>query len=206
MRTVRPMRESKKIENDSKWKEAYSAVLLAYQNVQPMFSLCHDSFGGYRLVYKGESVIYPPKVLRMNPIGFVREVPEGVVKNLSIMSSERTGKDFLLLGPVRFVNSDCDPNREYELSSESGIIQLRVKKRIKPGDEINVKYGPDFFDHNSCLCRTCQVRLMMENRVLTTFDVVLDHVILELSKEVLDESLREQTPATPPSDACRAKF
>ena len=94
--------------------------------------------------------------MRRNPVGFVAAIPDGVVTDLSVMSSENTGEQLLLLGPVRFVNSDCTPNCEYDFTSDSGIVQLKVKQRISPGDELFVKYGPEFFEFNSCLCRTCE--------------------------------------------------
>ena len=128
-------------------------------------------------------------VFKRNPLGFVREIPEGVVTDLSIMSSERTGKQFILLGPVWFVNSDCDPNAEYDFSSEDGIVQLRVKRRIKPGDEIFVKYGPHFFEFNACLCRTCEVKAKEEFQESNfIFDVLLSGLLLELTQQIIEES------------------
>ena len=84
-------------------------------------------------------------MLRRNPIWFVSPIPEGVVTNLSVMSSERTGQQLLLLGQIRFVNSDCSPNCDYDFSSDAGVVQLRVKRRINPGEELFVKYGPELF-------------------------------------------------------------
>ena len=159
MRTVvTPMRESifhRKLAQDSRWAEAYKAVCDAYKRLEPKFAIRHDNFGGYRLIYTRKEVVPPATVFRQNPIGFVRAVPEGVVTDLSVMSSERTGEQLLLLGPMRFVNSDCTPNCEYDFSNMSGLVELRVKRRILPGDEIFVKYGPQFFEFNECKCRTC---------------------------------------------------
>ena len=61
-------------------------------------------------MYSGKHPVNPPSVLRRNPVGFISVVPEGVVTDLSIMSSERTCEQYILLGPMRFVNSDCSPN------------------------------------------------------------------------------------------------
>ena len=141
MRTVEPLREStfrKRISQEQKWKATYEAVCKAYENLAPNFSIRHDDFGGYKLVYSGKNVILPPIVLKRNPVGFVKEVPDGAVTNLSILTSERTGKELLLLGPMRFVNSDCSPNCAYDFSSESGIVQLRLKKSLIPGNELLV--------------------------------------------------------------------
>ena len=116
-----------------------------YENLKPTFEIRHDNFGGYTIFNVEEKIIKPGSVLKRKPVGFVREVPEGSVTDLSIMSSERTGKQLLLLGPMLFVNSDCSPNCEYDFSSELNIVRLRARRSIKPGDEIFVKYGPDFF-------------------------------------------------------------
>ena len=99
-------------------------------------------------MYRGNKVLTPSTILRRNPIGFVVPVPEGVVTNLSVMSTERTGEQLLLLRPMRFNNSDCQPNCEYDFSSVLGIVQFRVKRRINPDDEIFVIYGSEFFDEN----------------------------------------------------------
>ena len=87
------------------------------------------------------------------------------------------------------MNSDCNPNAEYDFSSEDGIIQIRVKRRIKPGDEIFVKYGPHFFEFNACLCRTCEVKAkkeFQENNFI--FDVLLSDLLVELTEQTIDES------------------
>ena len=141
--------------------------------LEPNFVIRHDSFGGYRILYAGKHPIQPLIVLKRNPIGFVQEVPEGVATNLSVMSFERNGKQFLLLGPMRFVNPDCSPNCEYDFSSEAGIVQLRVKKRINHGDEILFKYGPDIFEINACRCRTFEFRSAEETWQRIVFDLLL---------------------------------
>ena len=206
MRAVEPISEAifeRKINKDEKWKNAYNALCTAYQNLIPLFSIRHDKFGGYCLCYAGKNVVKPPYFFRRNPIGFVRDVPEGSVTNLSVMSSERTGRQLLLLGPVRFVNSDCEPNCEYDFSSESGIIQLSVKKKINPGDELFVKYGPDFFDNNACLCRTCELRKAVEVENSIKFDIFLEELCIEKLKEVVDESTVQVSKTE--NSVCRSK-
>ena len=93
MRTVKPMLETiykKKLETNENWRNAYETVCAAYRNLNPLFSICYDNYGGYRLLYTGKSAVSAQTVFKRNPLGFVREVPEGVVTDLSIMSSERT--------------------------------------------------------------------------------------------------------------------
>ena len=141
MRTVTSLSDSifeRKIPRDEEWKQTFDVICDAYSNLGPFFKIGHDSFGGYRLLYQSKNALLPPTVLRKNPIGFVVPVPEGAVTNLSVMSSERTGDQLLLLGTIRFINSDCSPNCEYDFSSVCGIVQLRVKRRINTGDEVFV--------------------------------------------------------------------
>ena len=194
MRTVEPMKEGifrRNLRREQKWKNAYQVVCSAYENLAPNFEIRHDSFGCYRVLYAGKDPIQPLIVLKQNPIGFIKEVPEGVVTNLSVMSSERTGKQLLLLVPMRFVNSDCSPNCEYDFSSEVGIVQLRVRKRINHGDEILVKYGPDFFEMNACRCRTFEVRSAEETWQRIVFKFLLESLMFDLSEDVLMEESNE---------------
>ena len=91
MRTIEPMREvtfERKLKQQ-KWKKAYEIVCAAHQKLHPTFSIAHNNYGGYRLLYNGKDTVRPPAVFRRKTLGFVREVPEGVATNLSIMSSQR---------------------------------------------------------------------------------------------------------------------
>ena len=189
MRTVTPLRDTifdRKVAREPLWAEAYESVRKAYCNLEPDFKIAFDSFGGYRLIYKGKKTLQPPTILRRTPIGFVRAVPEGVVTNLSVMSSERTGEQLLLLGPMRFVNSDCNPNSEYDFSSSAGVVELKVKRRILHGDEVLVKYGPDFFEFNECQSRTCQLQ-NIESDCTAVLDLLVDILIQEMASEVIGE-------------------
>ena len=60
-----------------------------------------------------------------------------------------------MLGPTRFVNSDCHPNCDYDFTSDADIVRIRALRSIRSGDEITVKYGEAFFDSKECLCKTC---------------------------------------------------
>ena len=141
MRTIEPMNAvifQRKLSRDIKWRETFDTVCAAYKNLYPRFQIKYDSFGGYKLIYSDNKVLMPSTVLRRNPIGFLAPVAKNIVTDLSVMSSERTGETLLLLGPLRFLNSDCEPNFEYDYSSDSGIVQLRVRRRVNPGDELFV--------------------------------------------------------------------
>ena len=189
MKAVTPMRESsfeRKLKNEIKWRDMFETVSNAYKNLSPNFEIVHDQFGGYRLIYRGSNVLKPSSILRQNPVGFVAVVPDGAVTDLSIMSSERTGEQLLLLGPIRFVNSDCEPNCDYDFSGDYGTVQLRVKRRINPGEELFVKCGAEVFEKNSCLCRTCKIR---ENGNLNSvFAMLIDELINEVAEYELDNN------------------
>ena len=149
-----------------------------------------DKFGGNRLLFTGEKIIKPSTILRRVPVGFIRAVPDGVVTDLSVMSSERNGEQLLLLGPLRFVNSDCNPSCSYDLSSQMGIVELKVERRLLPGDEIFVKYGPDFFEYNECKCRTCWLQKIGENCEYVS-EYLLDDLLINLSQEVVQQLNQE---------------
>ena len=194
MRTVEPLKEPifyRKLEKCSYWKDAYRTVCSAYENLRPDFIICHDDYGGYRLLYNGKTSVAAPHVFQKKPVGFIRALPEGVATNLSIMTSKRTGQELILLGPLRFINSDCNPNCEFDFSSESGIVQLRAKRKIKPGDEILVKYGPEYFENNTCLCRTCKILEKEQEIRCIVFDNLLDELLEELSAEYLDDEANQ---------------
>ena len=189
MKTLAPMKESifqRKLSKEKVWRETYEAFCSSYQNLSPSFSIEYDNFGGYRLVYTGKETVKPPFVFKRNPVGFIRSVPDGVSTNLSVMSSERTGEQLLLLGPIRFVNSDCAPNCEYDFSSDLGIVQLRVRKRNHPGEEIFVNYDDNFFEHNECRCRTCSLT-SREEQTNSQFEILLSDVLQDLANEVIGD-------------------
>ena len=208
MTCVEPMRESlllRKLENDAIWRDVYETVSRAYKNLAPHFLICHDQYGGYRLTYTGKTVVQPPFVFRRNPVGFIRPIPDGVVKNLSVMTSERTGDQLLPLGPIRFVNSDCNPNCQYDLSSDLGIVQLRAIKKIKPGDELFVKYGAEFFEYNCCLCRTCNLKLRSDQEEIA-FDIVFECLLQEICTEVVNQIPEEQENHQSPPNSKRRRI
>ena len=105
----------------------------------------------------------------------------------AVMSSERTGETLLLLGPLRFPNLDCKPNCEYDYSSDSGIVQLRVRRRVNPGDELFVKYGPEFFEANACRCRTCDLKRKEDIENSFLFDLLLQDCLEDVVENVIEE-------------------
>jgi SET domain-containing protein len=61
---------------------------------------------------------------------------------------------------ARYVNHACRPNAESLL--RKGQIVYVARKRIKPGDEITVDYGKDYFDgyigKSGCRCAACHAK------------------------------------------------
>ena len=90
---------------------------------------------------------------------------------------------------MRFVNSDCSPNCEYDFSSELGIIQLHVKRRLSHGDELFVKYGTEFLESKACLCRTCDLSSRENREQNTAFDFLLIEILGDIAVELMQESL-----------------
>ena len=183
---VRPLSERRfdhLVATTKLWSETYETVCSSYANLVPNFKIDLDKHNGYRLLYVGSDDLKPSAVIK-GPVGFVRPIRNGVT-DWSVMCSERTGETLLLVGPVRFVNSDCNPNCEYDYSSVSGVVQLRTKKRISSNSEILVKYGPDFFEQNSCKCQTCEE---LEEKVL----MVLAGFLSEFVRDFVQESVAEE--------------
>ena len=95
------------------------------------------------MFYVGNSDIPAGQVLRRVPVGFLAPSPEDVT-NLSVMKSERKHEQLLLLGPIRFLNSDCSPMCDYDFSNDNGVVEIITKRRIKTREDLLVKYGNYF--------------------------------------------------------------
>lgn len=58
---------------------------------------------------------------------------------------------------ARYANHSCRPNAE--AVQVRGRIQIKARKRIRPGDEITYNYGQSYFDAfiapKGCLCAKC---------------------------------------------------
>jgi uncharacterized protein len=59
---------------------------------------------------------------------------------------------------ARYINHSCSPNSEAHIVK--GIIKIRARKTIKPGDEIAYNYGRGYFDTFikpvGCKCLACR--------------------------------------------------
>ncbi|KAJ2656524.1 histone lysine methyltransferase Set9 [Coemansia sp. RSA 1200] len=77
--------------------------------------------------------------------------------DFSVIWWSKKNSMYLLLGPARFVNHDCDANCRFTAQGADAIC-LQAQRTIEPGDEITTKYNNDYFGHNNCecLCATCE--------------------------------------------------
>ena len=192
---VRPLsdrRFDQSILTNDLWKKTYEIVCKSCDSLNPSFKIDCDSYGGYRLMYIGTENLKPQSVIKA-PIGFLRPILD-VVTDWSVMRSERTGENLILVGPIRFVNSDCNPNCEYDFSSSLGVVQLRTKRRITRQSELLAKYGPEFFEQNACMCRTCDIEMQAAVNLENSY---VDEIIRETVHNLLiEEILSENAPTT----------
>ena len=98
--------------------ECYELCLTSYENLHGLYQFKHDAFGGYCLVYVGKDRIRARDLFPSSPVGFLAAIPDNITDLSVIQKMFSPGVSFLMLGPVRFVNSDCDPNAEYDFSSD----------------------------------------------------------------------------------------
>ena len=119
----------------------------------------HNNFGGYRLLYVGDLEIPAKSILRDGLLGHLAAVPDEVlpVSTVYLKSKQKRGP-YLMLGSIRFLNSDGDPNCRYDFDRTDKVVQLKTLKRITSGDELLVKYSEEFFDNEECLCATCTAK------------------------------------------------
>ena len=152
-----------RIKDETLWKNCYEVLMDAYKKLGSQFKIDHDNYGGYRLVYRGTLTLKSKIVLTDGPKGFLRPI-ENDASDLSIIrKSSDSSQLFLMLGPVRFINSDCEPNCEYDFSSlDTSLVRIRTLKPIRTNEEIFVKYGPEFFDVSECKCSTCAMKLTVD--------------------------------------------
>ena len=105
------------LKENSIWSSCHDSLRRAYEDCLKEFAVSHDNYGGYCLKFVGKFSI-PSKTLIMNgPRGFLAEIEDGITDLSVVKKTSDLNKSFLMLGPIRFVNSDCDPNCEYDFSS-----------------------------------------------------------------------------------------
>lgn len=88
--------------------------------------------------------------------GYLSEIKKNEIEtgcnDFSIIQSTRIGKQWLMLGPISFVNSCCMPNAKYVRSGQ--VMDCVATKKIEKGVEITVIYDKHFFGefNAECLC------------------------------------------------------
>ena len=89
-------------------------------------------------------------------IGFLAEILDHEIvegfNDVSILYSSYKNSQWMMLGPIFFINASCKPNVEY---TQCGKIVLCVAKRdIRAGEELSVFYNRHFFGRFNidCLC------------------------------------------------------
>ena len=85
--------------------------------------------------------------------------PSAVRSTITRTTESKRLKEYLLLGPARFVNHDCVPNAEFFVVDNHEVI-VRAKRGIEKGEEVTVHYGENYFapDFADCLCGSCEIR------------------------------------------------
>ena len=154
------------------------------------YSTRRDIFGGYRLLYVGDLKKPAKSILRDGPLGHLVAVPDEVppVSTVYLTSKQKRGP-YLMLGSIRFPNSDCDPNWRYNFDRTDKVVQLETLKIITPGDELLVKYSEEFFDDEECLCCTCTAKKVASDTFTSLKFSEQVTYQLETGSNVADESV-----------------
>ena len=85
MHSIQTLRESsfeRKLSSDCRFRETFEAICLAYTKLEPSFKIRYDNYGDYRLLYEGTEIVWPPAIVKRNPLDFVTPVPDGGVTDL----------------------------------------------------------------------------------------------------------------------------
>ena len=89
-------------------------------------------------------------------IGYLVSIPEDDIlegyNDFSIVQSSRVGVQWLMLGPISFINASCKPNVAYV--NVKNIMVCVPLRQIKEGEELTISYQNHFFGPNNqfCLC------------------------------------------------------
>jgi SET domain-containing protein len=63
---------------------------------------------------------------------------------------------------ARYINHSCRPNACPELSQDETQVKIFAKKKITPGEEITINYGPQYFKilikPLGCRCEKCTTK------------------------------------------------
>ena len=197
----------KTIAEEKLFDECYKFMLNLYGSIEGEFSIKHDNFGGYKLLYCGKNTIPSRTVISNGPKGVLRPIPHHAT-DLSVIYkfSDKKKKSIIMLGPIRFINSDCNPNCEYDFSSlDKTLVRVRTLRKIKPNEEILVKYGDDFFENMECECQTCSSNRKLAKKYQMTEQAEAkelsennEHVEIDnLTQDQISNYVQTHTPGQP---------
>ena len=181
----------KQCEKDQLLSTCFAICLVSYKSLSGVYGIRHDDFGGYRMIYVGQVRIRARDLFPSSPLGFLTAIPDNITDLSVFRKKSMPGVSFLLLGAVRFVNSDCNPNAEFDFGSDQKVVKLRSLKTILPGTEILVKYSDDFFECYSCHCATCKSSSAFDTLNRLYADNLLSELIKEELFDVADCHLRD---------------
>jgi histone-lysine N-methyltransferase SUV420H len=90
-----------------------------------------------------------------------RELIKENINDFSLMISSRTKRELLMLGPVAFVNHDCQASCTFQKATRD-TYNLRALRDIEAGEELTLFYEEDAFGvlNRDCECRTCESNKM----------------------------------------------
>ena len=87
-------------------------------------------------------------------IGFLSDIDSREIENnyndFSIMFSSRANEQWIMLGPISFVNASCKPNIAYIRSGK--LMSCAPLRPIREGEELTVFYSRHFFGSFNELC------------------------------------------------------
>lgn len=102
--------------------------------------------GDFILEYVGEKI--PTAVADEHPGKYLFEI-----------DSEWTIDGEVPENTARYINHDCHPNTEAEIS-EDDRIEIRAIRDIAAGEELTIDYGDEYFDEfirpGGCKCASCE--------------------------------------------------
>jgi histone-lysine N-methyltransferase SUV420H len=85
---------------------------------------------------------------------FIGEEPDQ--DDFSITESIRLRVRFIMAGPTRFANHECEPNARLESNESSEEVKVIALRKIWAGEEITLFYEKNAFgtDNRDCRCET----------------------------------------------------
>ena len=118
------------LKNNPIWRNCHNFLKKSYESISDRFKIVHDNYGGYRMLYCGNNALPSKTVLTDGPKGYLARIKDDATNLSVIQKSSDRSKSYLMLGPIRFLNSDCEPICEYDFSSQDTyLVRLRTLKK-----------------------------------------------------------------------------